>query len=95
MPLYNSIVFSKRGKNVLSWIGEKSLSDDLLILSGNNPMPVDSIVFCNAELVGKRVNFKSVSNRIILLENGDSTTVSRLFKKNILSDFVINMARTV
>lgn len=81
--MYNSILFNRRGRNVLAWIDGESIGDDLLVISGA-ALPVDSLVLCRAETDGKRVTFKAISKRIILLEDGDSTTINKLYSTGAL-----------
>ena len=86
--MYNSILFSRRGRNVLAWIDNGCVGEDLLILSCNNVLPVDSLVLCNAETNGETVKFNTLSNRIVLLEDGDSTTVNRLYSMGAIDSML-------
>lgn len=87
--MHNGVLFSISGKNVVILIDENFVMEEgMLVLSGGKVMPCDSLAFCEVTTDGDKINFKSVTRSLTLLENGDSTTINKLYRSGSLQNML-------
>lgn len=85
--MHNAILFSIADKNVVVGMSDDLvLSSHMLVLDRGSPIPCDKLVFCSVVAEETRVQFMAVSRGIVLLENGDSTSVFKLYKSGVLQE---------